>query len=95
MKLPASTRGPLAVFASLVVLTALEITLIYVPGIVEDSLVSALVLLALAKAGLVLLFFMHLGRETWTLKLGVLLPFTLPAAYAATLIADAAWRMGR
>ena len=51
----------LQVFALLTVLTALEIGVVYVPGIGQGLLVAALVLMALAKAGLVLMQFMHLG----------------------------------
>jgi caa(3)-type oxidase subunit IV len=81
------------VFAALVVLTVAELGVVYVPGIGRALLVSALVLLALAKAALVLLSFMHLGSETRTLQLTVVLPLLLPAAYAATLIGEAAWRL--
>jgi caa(3)-type oxidase subunit IV len=79
-------------FAALTVLTIAEIGVIYVPGIGRGSLIAALILLAVAKAGLVLMVFMHLGRELLGLKLGVLLPFLLPALFAATLIAEALWR---
>jgi caa(3)-type oxidase subunit IV len=80
------------VFALLTVLTVLELSVVYVPGIAQALLVLTLVLLALAKAGLVLLHFMHLGQETRGLKLTVVVPFLLPAALAFVLIAEAAWR---
>jgi cytochrome c oxidase subunit IV len=51
------------------------------------------VLLAVAKAGVVLLVFMHLSGETRALKLTVLLPFLLPAGYALVLVGDAIWRL--
>jgi caa(3)-type oxidase subunit IV len=79
-------------FAALAVLTVAEIGVVYVPGIARTLLIVALVLLALAKAGLVLLVFMHLGREARGLKLSVLAPFLLPAIYAVVLIAEAFWR---
>ena len=82
----------LITFAALTVLTVAEIGVLYVPGINRSLLITALVLLALAKAGLVLVVFMHLGHERGGLKLGVLTPFLLPALYAATLIAEAMWR---
>jgi caa(3)-type oxidase subunit IV len=81
-----------ATFAALAVLTVAEIGVVYVPGIARTLLIVGLVLLALAKAGLVLLVFMHLGREVRGLKLGVLTPFLLPAIYAVVLIAEAMWR---
>jgi caa(3)-type oxidase subunit IV len=82
-------------FAALTVLTAAEIGVVYVPGVAHVLLVSALVLLALAKAGLVLMVFMHLGRETRGLRRAVLAPFLLPAGYAFALVAEAAWRFWR
>jgi caa(3)-type oxidase subunit IV len=88
-----SRKGYLNVFAVLVVLTAAEIAVVYVPTIPRGPLISALVLMALAKASLVLLFFMHLAREKRALQLTVILPFVLPAAYAIVLIGDAAWRL--
>jgi caa(3)-type oxidase subunit IV len=75
------------------VLTALELGVVYVPGIGRGLLISALVLLAVAKAALVLMRFMHLGHETRGLKLTVIVPFALPALYAVVLIAEAAWRL--
>jgi cytochrome c oxidase subunit IV len=80
------------VFGLLTVLTALEIGVVYVPGIAHGLLVAALVLLAVAKAGLVLMQYMHLGAETRGLKLTVLIPFLLPAGFALVLLAEAAWR---
>ena len=71
-------RRYLQVFAVLTVLTVLEISVVYVPGIARLLLVLALVLLALAKAGLVLIHFMHLGPEPRGLKLTVLVPFLEP-----------------
>jgi caa(3)-type oxidase subunit IV len=89
----AAHRGYLRVFLALVVLTAAELGLVYVPGIARTALIAGLVLLALGKAALVLLFFMHLGSETRVLKLTVLLPFLLPALFALALMSDAVWRL--
>jgi cytochrome c oxidase subunit 4 len=89
----AHSRKPyIVVFLILVLLTVAEVGVVYVPGIGKVALVSALILLAVAKAGLVLVYFMHLGSETLGLKLTVLLPFILPAAYAFVLMGDAVWR---
>jgi caa(3)-type oxidase subunit IV len=87
-----STRAVVAVFVVLVILTGAEVGVVNMAGIARHQLVGALVALALAKAGLVLVFFMHLGQETRGLKLTVLLPFLLPAGYAVALMADAVWR---
>jgi caa(3)-type oxidase subunit IV len=85
-------RFYLQVFAVLCVLTAAEVGVVYVPGIARGLLIAALTAMALAKAALVLVYFMHLGEEAAGLKLTVLLPFALPAVFAAALMADAAWR---
>lgn len=90
-----SRKPYLIVFAVLVVLTVAEVGVVYVPGIGRGLLISALTLMALAKAGLVLLYFMHLSSETRVLKLSVLLPFIFPAVYAAVLIGEASWRLIR
>jgi caa(3)-type oxidase subunit IV len=89
----ASRRGYLRAFLTLVALTGAELGLVYVPGVGHGALVAGLVLMAVAKAGVVLLVFMHLSGETRALKLTVLLPFLLPAGYALALVGDAIWRL--
>ena len=64
-----SRRAVVAVFVVLVILTAAEIGVVNMPGIARSQLVGALVAMALAKAGLVLLFFMHLRRPDPLLRL--------------------------
>ena len=81
-----------ATFAALALLTVAEVGVVYVPGIARSLLIAALVLLAVAKAGLVLMVFMHLSHERRALKLSIIVPFLLPAIYAAVLIGDAMWR---
>ncbi len=88
----ASRKPYLVIFLLLTLLTVAEVGVVYVPGIGRGLLIAALVLLAIGKAGLVLISFMHLGSETRALKLNILLPFALPAIYAAALMGDAAWR---
>src|ERR1700738_1900260 len=82
------------IFVILAVLTALEVGLVYIPGIAKPLLVTGLVGLALPKAATVGLYYMHLGHETKTLKMTVALPFAAPALYAFVLIGEAAWRLG-
>jgi caa(3)-type oxidase subunit IV len=89
----ASRRGYLQVFLALVALTGAELGLVYVPGIARGALIGGLVLLAVAKAAMVLLFFMHLAGERRALKLTVILPFLLPALFALVLMGDAVWRL--
>ncbi len=90
-----SRKPYLYVFLVLIVLTVAELGVVYVPGISRSLLIAALVLLAIAKAGLVLMHFMHLGSEARGLKLMVLVPFSLPALFALVLIGEASWRLLR
>jgi len=91
----ASRRTYIVVFVILAVLTALEVGLIYLPGIAKGPLVGALIGVAVAKASLVGLFFMHLRNETRALKLTVALPLMTPGVYALVLVAEAGWRFMR
>lgn len=84
-----------AVFAGLLVLTALELGVIRVTGAGRAPVVAALVGLAVAKASLIALFFMHLRYETRILRFTVFGPLAAPAVYALALMADAAWRLLR
>ncbi len=77
----------------LLVLTLAEVGVAYVPGIAKALMVSALLLLAVVKASLVGLFFMHLGRETRVLRWSVAVPMASPILYAVVLIAEAGWRL--
>jgi caa(3)-type oxidase subunit IV len=89
----ASRRGYLNVFVALVVLTAAELAIVWVPGIPRPALILGLIVLAVAKAALVLLFFMHLGGETRALRATVIGPLLLPVLYALVLVGDAVWRL--
>jgi cytochrome c oxidase subunit 4 len=80
------------IFVWLFVLTVLEVGLVYVPGISKPMLVAGLVGMALVKAALVGLFYMHLNDESTGLKWTVAIPMAIPAFYAFVLIAEAAWR---
>lgn len=80
------------IFIWLTVFTALEVGVVYVPGIALWALVSTLILMALAKAALVGWFFMHLNHETRGLQLTVAIPMAAPALYAFVLIAEGMWR---
>jgi caa(3)-type oxidase subunit IV len=54
--------------------------------------VLALVTIAVAKAALIALFYMHLRFETRILRATVLGPLVAPAAYGIILMAESAWR---
>jgi len=79
------------IFGLLAFLTALEVGVVKTQ-IAKTPMVLALMGLAITKAALVGLYFMHLKWETKPLKLTVVLPFSAPALYAIVLMADAAWR---
>ena len=81
------------IFVVLAVLTALEVGVVYVPGISKASLITALVLLAVVKAAIVAFYYMHLSHDTVIMKWSIALPLSMPAIYAVVLIGDAAWRM--
>ena len=84
------------VFGTLFLLTVLEVAIAHPElGVPRTPMVLGLIAMALAKAGLVALFFMHLRDEFRTLRLGVLIPFLFPAIYAVILIVEAGWRLIR
>ncbi|HEY7317127.1 MAG TPA: cytochrome C oxidase subunit IV family protein [Candidatus Binatia bacterium] len=66
----------MAVFWWLLILTILEIAVIYMP-IVRIAVVILLVSMAISKATLVALYFMHLKFEKRTLGIIALSPFIL------------------
>ncbi len=85
----ASRKQYVGIFIALAVLTALEVGLVKMPGISKDPMVAGLVLLAITKAALVALFFMHLKWETKVMRWMVAIPLCTPVVYAFVLIADA------
>lgn len=89
-----SRRPYLVIFGLLFAFTILEV-LVALPsmGVARGFKVSALVILALTKAAMVALWFMHLKSEFKVLRWSVLLPFAFPALYAIVLIAEAGWRL--
>ncbi len=88
-----SRKEYIVVFAALALLTAVEVGVVYMPGIGKGPMILALIGLAVTKASLVGLFYMHLKNETRILKLTVAIPLMTPAVYAVVLIAEAAWRL--
>jgi len=75
-EMPHQEPNYMAVFWWLLVLTILEIAVIYVP-IVRIAVVILLVAMAISKATLVALYFMHLKFEKRTLAIIALSPFVL------------------
>ena len=64
----------------------------------KTNIITLLILLALAKAGMVGMYYMHLKGETKFMKWTVAFPMIFPALYAFILIAEgiyrAVWGMG-
>jgi cytochrome c oxidase subunit 4 len=88
-------REYMIIFAVLAVLTVLEVGVAKLPGVGKTSISLALIGLALTKAAIVALFYMHLKHETKVLKFTVALPMAAPTIYALVLISEAAWRLHR
>ena len=83
------------VFLALFVLTVLEVGVAQVPGISRTLMGIALVSLAITKAAIVGLYYMHLKHETRVMRLTVAIPMATPAVYALVLITEGAWRLAR
>ncbi len=84
-----------AIFVVLGVLTLVELGVVRMPGIATIAVRIALVTLAVSKAALIALFYMHLRFETPILRLTVLMPLVAPAVYGLILIAEAGARAMR
>jgi caa(3)-type oxidase subunit IV len=82
-----SKKEYFAVFIVLTVLTAIEVGLKYM-SLGRGVLVAGLIMLALAKAVCVALFYMHLKTETRSLKMVIAIPMAFPALYAVVLILE-------
>jgi cytochrome c oxidase subunit IV len=81
----------LKVFGALILLTGLELGVVYAP-LGKTTVILLLIGLALTKAGAVALFFMHLADERRVLRYMVGLPLLFPPFYACVLIAEAIFR---
>jgi cytochrome c oxidase subunit 4 len=83
-------------FVWLAVLTAIEVGLVFIPNLPRFVLITLLCALAIIKASLVAMFFMHLRFERKTLALVVLTPLVLAAILIIGLMPDTqAWFIRR
>jgi len=89
----ASRKHYWLIWLYLLVLTLAEVGVASISGLSKSWVVSALLLLAVVKAALVGLFYMHLVHETNVLKWTVAIPMVTPVLYAVVLIAEASWRL--
>jgi cytochrome c oxidase subunit 4 len=80
------------IFVLLFAFTMLEVGLVYLP-LSWGKMVSGLCGMALVKAYMVAIFYMHLGQETMTLRLMALLPMLVPGFYAIILCMEGAARL--
>jgi len=85
-------REYMVIFAALAVLTVLEVGVAQIHGVGKTAMSLTLIGLALTKAAIVALYYMHLKHETKVLKFTVALPMCAPTIYAIVLISEAAWR---
>ena len=82
------------IFWALFILTAIEVGVVYVP-MSNGMMIAILCGLALYKAGLVAIHYMHLGSETKWLRYTIYGVGMIPVIYALVLIAEGAWRLIR
>lgn len=85
----------MAIFYWLAALTAIEVGVTYTP-IAKQLMIALLVGLAITKAAMVAMYFMHLKFERTTLGLIALTPPLLLVLFVCVTYPDAAWRfLGR
>jgi len=84
----------MGVFWALLVLTLAEVGVFYM-GLPRLILIVSLILMALAKAGLVAAYFMHLALEKRTLALIVISPLVLSAVIIIGLTPDSVFNYPR
>ncbi len=87
----ASRKEYFVIFVWLFVLTILEVAVVKFE-LGKLATATALVGLAVTKAVMVALFYMHLKTERKPLKLLVLIPMCIPVVYALILCIEAAVR---
>jgi len=81
------------VLIALTLMTLLELALPMIQGM-RNFVIFGLIVLAIAKAGCVMVWYMHLIDESKGLKASVIYPFVFPLLYAVVLIAEAIYRGG-
>jgi caa(3)-type oxidase subunit IV len=82
------------IFWALTALTALEVGIVFVP-MGTGLMIAVLCGLAVFKAALVAIHYMHLGAEGKWLRYTVYGVGLIPVLYAFVLIAEGAWRLLR
>lgn len=86
-------KHSLLIWGYLLLLTVLEVGIVYIPGVDPTLLILGLVGMACVKAALVCFYYMHLKWETDTLKWTIVIPMLTPAVYAVALVLEASYRL--
>lgn len=79
------------IWVYLAVLTAVEVGVAFMSHLPKLWLMLALIFLAVWKAVLVALFFMHLRFEKWNLRLVFLVPLPLAVIFVLAAITEKVW----
>ena len=79
------------IWGYLFVLTVIEVVAAFLSGIPKQWLILILVALAVVKALLVALYFMHLKFERWRLRLIFMIPLPLAAILVLATITEQLW----
>lgn len=82
------------IFVVLFILTAVEVGWAEAP-LGKGLMISGLFIMAIAKAGLVGAYYMHLKHDTKFLQWTIIIPMAIPFFYAFVLVAEGWWRMLR
>jgi cytochrome c oxidase subunit IV len=79
------------IWGYLFILTVIEVVAAFLSGIPKQWLILILVALAVVKALLVALYFMHLKFEGWRLRLIFMIPLPLAAILVLATITEQLW----
>ena len=86
-------KHSMLIWGYLLLLTVLEVGIVFIPGIDPTLMILGLVAMAVVKAGLVCYYYMHLKWETDGLKWPIIIPMVTPAIYAVVLVLEAIYRL--
>lgn len=89
----ATHRRPnyMLIWLYLFVMTVIEVGVAFVSGLPKHWLLIILLFLAVWKALLVALFFMHLKFERWNLRVLALVPLPLAAIFILAALSEKIW----
>ena len=79
------------IWAYLTVLTVAEVGVAFISHMPKLYLMLALLILAVVKALLVALYFMHLKFEKWTMRIITIVPLPLAAIFILAALTEKIW----